>query len=129
MRPTCPSGQLMSFILVSVLLTADSPCRYCGRTDCGCTYQMTAALLDENHLVIQEFKPEPVTLDPDSDDCSWRQVRSKPRSAAAVQWSAVFGVTWLIPSQLGRLSGTSYHICWGPDVDTVQLHIFYLGTS
>lgn len=35
---------------------------------------MTAALLDENHLVIQEFKPEPVTLDPDSDDCSWRQV-------------------------------------------------------
>ncbi|TNM89257.1 F-box only protein 2 [Takifugu flavidus] len=47
---------------------------YCGRTDSGCTYQMTAALLDENHLVIQEFKPEPVTLDPDSDDCSWRQV-------------------------------------------------------
>lgn len=55
-------------------LTADGPCRYSGRTDCGCTYQMTALLLDENHLVIKEFRPECVVLDPDSDDCSWRQV-------------------------------------------------------
>nr|XP_046240801.1 F-box only protein 2 isoform X2 [Scatophagus argus] len=47
---------------------------YCGRTDCGCTYQITVCLLDENHEVIQEFKPEPVTLDPDCDDCSWKQV-------------------------------------------------------
>lgn len=83
---------------------------------------MTAALLDENHLVIQEFKPEPVTLDPDSDDCSWRQVHGN-------RGSGVFGVAWVIPSQLGRLSGTSEHICWGPDVDTVQLRIFYSGTS
>ena len=48
--------------------------RYCGRTDCGCTYQMSASLLDENQEVIQEFKPDHVTLDPDSDDCSWKQV-------------------------------------------------------
>uniref|UniRef100_A0A4W6FI08 F-box protein 2 n=1 Tax=Lates calcarifer TaxID=8187 RepID=A0A4W6FI08_LATCA len=47
---------------------------YCGRTDCGCTYLMTVCLLDENHEVIQEFKPDPVTLDPDCDDCSWKQV-------------------------------------------------------
>ncbi|CAK6958762.1 F-box only protein 2 isoform X2 [Scomber scombrus] len=47
---------------------------YCGRTDCGCTYQMTVCLLDENHEVIQEYKPDPVTLDPDSDDCSWKQI-------------------------------------------------------
>ncbi|XP_041837204.1 F-box only protein 2 isoform X2 [Melanotaenia boesemani] len=47
---------------------------YSGRTDCGCTYQMTASLLDENHEVIQEFKPEPVTLDPECDDCSWKKV-------------------------------------------------------
>ncbi|XP_019941967.1 F-box only protein 2 [Paralichthys olivaceus] len=47
---------------------------YCGRTDCGCTYQMTVCLLDENQEVMQEFKPEPVILDPDNDDCSWRQI-------------------------------------------------------
>ncbi|XP_008318697.1 F-box only protein 2 isoform X2 [Cynoglossus semilaevis] len=47
---------------------------YSGRTDCGCTYQMTVRLLDENQEVLQEQSPEPVTLDPDSDDCSWTQV-------------------------------------------------------
>lgn len=41
---------------------------------------MTATLLDENHEVMQEFKPDPVTLDPDCDDCSWKQVRS-PRAS------------------------------------------------
>lgn len=49
---------------------------YCGRSDCGCTYQLTVSLLDENQEVLQEFKPDPVTLDPDSDDCdcSWTQI-------------------------------------------------------
>lgn len=47
---------------------------YCGRTDCGCTYQINVCLLDENQEVIQEFKPNPVTLEPDTDDCSWKQV-------------------------------------------------------
>lgn len=47
---------------------------YCGRTDCGCTYQITVCLLDENLEVIEEFKPDPVTLEPDCDDCSWKQV-------------------------------------------------------
>ncbi|XP_075880543.1 F-box only protein 2 [Nelusetta ayraudi] len=47
---------------------------YSGRSDCGCTYEMTASLLSENQDVIQEFKAEPVTLDPESDDCSWKQV-------------------------------------------------------
>ncbi|KAG7243029.1 hypothetical protein INR49_016795 [Caranx melampygus] len=48
---------------------------YCGRTDCGCTYQMTVCLLNENHEVIQEFKPDPVTLDPETtEDCSWKQI-------------------------------------------------------
>ncbi|XP_063072694.1 F-box only protein 2 [Engraulis encrasicolus] len=45
---------------------------YCGRTDCGCIYQLTVCLLDENQEVLQEFKPDNVTLD--CDDCSWRQV-------------------------------------------------------
>lgn len=49
-------------------------CRYSGRSDCGCTYEMTASLLSESHDVIEEFKAEPVTLDPESDDCSWKQV-------------------------------------------------------
>ncbi|TNN78563.1 F-box only protein 2 [Liparis tanakae] len=47
---------------------------YCGRTDCGCTYQLTVNLLDENQEVVQEYTHEPVTLDPDTDDCSWKQV-------------------------------------------------------
>ncbi|XP_075997323.1 F-box only protein 2 isoform X2 [Genypterus blacodes] len=47
---------------------------YSGRTDCGCTYQLTVCLLDENMEVLQEFKPDPVTLDPECDDCSWKQV-------------------------------------------------------
>ncbi|XP_061076285.1 F-box only protein 2 [Conger conger] len=47
---------------------------YCGRSDCGCTYQLSVSLLDENQEILQEFKPDNVTLDPDSDDCSWRQV-------------------------------------------------------
>ncbi|CAL8340339.1 unnamed protein product [Lota lota] len=48
---------------------------YCGRTDCGCTYEITVCLLNENQEVLQEFKPDPVTLDPDmADGCSWRQV-------------------------------------------------------
>ncbi|XP_038551457.1 F-box only protein 2 [Micropterus salmoides] len=47
---------------------------YCGRTDCGCSYEITVCLLDENHEVIQDFKPELVNLDPDCDDCSWKQV-------------------------------------------------------
>ncbi|XP_031424080.1 F-box only protein 2 isoform X2 [Clupea harengus] len=28
---------------------------YCGRTDCGCTYQLTACLLDENQEVNHSF--------------------------------------------------------------------------
>ncbi|XP_058228915.1 F-box only protein 2 [Hemibagrus wyckioides] len=47
---------------------------YCGRTDCGCMYRLTVCLRDENKEVLQEYKVEPVTLDPDTDDCSWRQV-------------------------------------------------------
>ncbi|XP_062401036.1 F-box only protein 2 [Sardina pilchardus] len=47
---------------------------YCGRTDCGCTYQLTVCLLDENQEELEKFQPDQVTLDPDSDDCSWKQV-------------------------------------------------------
>lgn len=47
---------------------------YCGRSDCGCTYQMTVLLMDQDREVMQEFKPEPVCLEPDTDDCSWKQI-------------------------------------------------------
>ncbi|XP_051967330.1 F-box only protein 2 [Xyrauchen texanus] len=47
---------------------------YCSRTDCGCIYKIIVTLLDENQEVIAEFKPDCVTLDPDTDDCSWNQV-------------------------------------------------------
>lgn len=39
---------------------------------------MTVCLLDENHEVIQEFRPDSVTLDPDCDDCSWKEVFKSP---------------------------------------------------
>lgn len=38
---------------------------------------MTVCLLGENQQVIQEFKADPVTLDPDNDDCSWKQVQHR----------------------------------------------------
>ncbi|KAF5901047.1 F-box only protein 2-like, partial [Clarias magur] len=47
---------------------------FCSRTDCGCMYQLSVSLLNENAEVLQEHKPDMVILDPDSDDCSWRQV-------------------------------------------------------
>uniref|UniRef100_A0A3P8ZNT8 FBA domain-containing protein n=1 Tax=Esox lucius TaxID=8010 RepID=A0A3P8ZNT8_ESOLU len=47
---------------------------YSGLGCCGCIYKLTVRLLDKKKKVIQEFKPEPVTLDPDHDDMSWRQV-------------------------------------------------------
>ncbi|XP_026880748.2 F-box only protein 2 isoform X1 [Electrophorus electricus] len=47
---------------------------YCSRTDCGCVYQLAVGLLDENQELIQEFKPDIVSLDPFIDDCSWKQI-------------------------------------------------------
>ncbi|KAJ3603004.1 hypothetical protein NHX12_030748 [Muraenolepis orangiensis] len=48
---------------------------YGGRTDCGCSYEFTVCLMDENHEVLQKLKPDPVTLEPDTDEgCSWKQV-------------------------------------------------------
>lgn len=69
------SELISAFILIKLFLAhLTMSCRYSGRSDCGCTYEMTASLLSENHDVIEEFKAEPVTLDPESDDCSWKQV-------------------------------------------------------
>uniref|UniRef100_A0AAV2M3G4 FBA domain-containing protein n=1 Tax=Knipowitschia caucasica TaxID=637954 RepID=A0AAV2M3G4_KNICA len=50
------------------------PIWFCGRTDCGSTYQITVTLLDENQESIAEFKPETVTLEPESDGSSWREI-------------------------------------------------------
>ncbi|XP_074506567.1 F-box only protein 2-like [Sebastes fasciatus] len=47
---------------------------YSGRTDCGCTYQMTVCLLDGNQEVIQKFIPDTVTLETNFDDSLWKQV-------------------------------------------------------
>ncbi|XP_060713966.1 F-box only protein 2 isoform X1 [Tachysurus vachellii] len=47
---------------------------YSGRTDCGCMYLLTVRLLDENKEMLSEYKPEPVILDPDTEDCLWKQV-------------------------------------------------------
>ncbi|XP_075996943.1 uncharacterized protein LOC142990939 [Genypterus blacodes] len=46
---------------------------YSGRTDCGCVYQLTVCLLDGNLKVLKEFKPKPVTLQPENGG-SWKQV-------------------------------------------------------
>uniref|UniRef100_A0A8C6UYJ3 FBA domain-containing protein n=1 Tax=Neogobius melanostomus TaxID=47308 RepID=A0A8C6UYJ3_9GOBI len=45
---------------------------FSGRTDCGCTYQITVCLLDGNHQVMQRFKPKPITLNPATDNCAWQ---------------------------------------------------------
>ncbi|KAG9352756.1 hypothetical protein JZ751_017332, partial [Albula glossodonta] len=34
---------------------------YSGRSDCGCIYQLSVTLLDENQEVLQGFKPDEVT--------------------------------------------------------------------
>ncbi|XP_036415806.1 F-box only protein 2 [Colossoma macropomum] len=47
---------------------------YCSRTDCGCVYQVRVSLLDENQEVMQEFRQDDVNIDPDTDDCSWREI-------------------------------------------------------
>ncbi|XP_062842363.1 F-box only protein 2 [Trichomycterus rosablanca] len=47
---------------------------YSGRTDSGCVYQMKVNLLDENREILEVFSPVEVFLNPDIDDCSWRQV-------------------------------------------------------
>ncbi|KAF6728574.1 F-box only protein 2 [Oryzias melastigma] len=47
---------------------------YCSRTDCGCEYRLAVNLLNDNHEVIEYFKPELVLLDPENDDCSWKQM-------------------------------------------------------
>ncbi|KAL0994851.1 hypothetical protein UPYG_G00128070 [Umbra pygmaea] len=41
---------------------------------CGCIYHLTVQLLDGNKKVLQEFKPEPVTLDAEHEYMSWREV-------------------------------------------------------
>ncbi|KAL0970120.1 hypothetical protein UPYG_G00237400, partial [Umbra pygmaea] len=46
---------------------------YSGRSDCGFFYLLSVLLLDEEQKVIQEFQ-ESVSLNPDCDDCSWKQV-------------------------------------------------------
>ncbi|XP_052424570.1 F-box only protein 2 isoform X1 [Carassius gibelio] len=47
---------------------------FSSRTDCGCIYMLTVTLLDEHLEVIEEFKPEEVTIDPNCDECSWKKV-------------------------------------------------------
>ncbi|RVE72418.1 hypothetical protein OJAV_G00042740 [Oryzias javanicus] len=47
---------------------------YCSRTDCGCEYRLAVNLLDDNHEVMEYFKPELVLLDPENDDCSWKKM-------------------------------------------------------
>lgn len=82
-----------------------SSCRYCGRTDCGCSYEITVCLLDENHEVIQDFKPELVNLDPDCDDCSWKQVHREGN--ARVQGNA-WQTEWLYIKQI-KVTQTMLH--------------------
>ncbi|XP_019903601.2 uncharacterized protein LOC105030528 [Esox lucius] len=47
---------------------------YSRAVSSGCVYMLTVHLLDNKKKVIKEFKPEPVTLNTDRDDMSWRQV-------------------------------------------------------
>ncbi|KAA0707482.1 F-box only protein 2 [Triplophysa tibetana] len=47
---------------------------YTSRTDCGCIYKLIVTLLNDSQEVIADFQPTEVTVDPDTDDCSWKKV-------------------------------------------------------
>ncbi|KAG7263666.1 hypothetical protein CRUP_005205 [Coryphaenoides rupestris] len=65
--------ELPCVIATKYFVTSHS--EYGGRNDCGCTYEITVCLLDKNKKELQVFKPDPVTLDPESEcGCSWRQM-------------------------------------------------------
>ncbi|XP_039611934.1 F-box only protein 2 isoform X2 [Polypterus senegalus] len=46
---------------------------FSGRKDCGCNYELHVSLLNGNLEPVNEFKAEPVNLDPDNEDCIWRK--------------------------------------------------------
>lgn len=50
-----------------------SPCRYAGRRDAGCLYELCVKLLSENEDVLAEYKSETVTI-PEDNDGSWTEV-------------------------------------------------------
>lgn len=50
-----------------------SPCRYAGRSDAGCLYELCVKLLSENEDVLAEYKSETITI-PQDNDASWTEV-------------------------------------------------------
>ncbi|XP_019367092.1 PREDICTED: F-box only protein 6-like, partial [Gavialis gangeticus] len=46
---------------------------YAARFDCGCRYQLQVQLLSADHLVLEEFCPEPVIIDQWSD-AKWKEM-------------------------------------------------------
>ncbi|XP_053257032.1 F-box only protein 6-like isoform X2 [Podarcis raffonei] len=46
---------------------------YAARYDCGCRYQLRVELLSADYIVLQEFQPEDVVIEPWSD-ATWHEV-------------------------------------------------------
>lgn len=59
------------FIQARLLLGA--PCRYAGRSDAGCLYELCVKLLSENEDVLAEYKTETIAI-PEDNDASWTEV-------------------------------------------------------
>ncbi|NXG03688.1 FBX6 protein, partial [Sakesphorus luctuosus] len=46
---------------------------YAARFDCGCRYELRVQLLSADHIVLDEFQPEPVVIEQWSD-AQWREI-------------------------------------------------------
>ncbi|XP_027738344.1 F-box only protein 6-like [Empidonax traillii] len=46
---------------------------YAARSDCGCRYELTVRLLSADHIVLEEFHPEPVIIE-QWNDAKWREI-------------------------------------------------------
>lgn len=49
------------------------PCRYAGRSDAGCLYELYVKLLSENEDVLAEYKTETIAI-PQDNDANWTEV-------------------------------------------------------
>lgn len=48
-------------------------CRYAGRSDAGCLYELCVRLLSQNEAVLAEYRSETIAI-PQDNDASWTEV-------------------------------------------------------
>lgn len=60
-------------VFIQARLLLGAPCRYAGRSDAGCLYELCVKLLSENEDVLAEYKTETIAI-PEDNDASWTEV-------------------------------------------------------